>query len=145
MDTAKYWDSSTLLALWCCLQLLFVCMSFCFQFCFFFSDCSCSVQWDQVRAGSSFKNVPFLCFRTILGCFSCMFWFVFHHIQKHFCSIWLNVSRNHSPIHPRIHPDSSISSHIISKHQWPSSFGGYTCQCHDTASIIFDWQCGTLR
>lgn len=35
-----------------------------------------------------------------------------------FCSVRLNVGIEHSPIHPSVHPDTSVRSHIINKHQW---------------------------
>lgn len=38
-------------------------------------------------------------------------------------SLW---SQAHSPIHVRVHPDTSISCHSVNKHQWPGSPGSHT-------------------
>lgn len=48
------------------------------------------------------------------------------------CCIWVNVSRNYSPVHLRIHPATSGSSRLISKHLW-----GILCPSHNTASTMF--------
>lgn len=95
------------------------------------------------------KNTPFLCLEKFLGCFCSKLWVIIHvHCDAQldrFCSIWLNLSREYSPVHFTIHPAASISSHAISRHQWPSSTGSHSCPCNNISSAVFDSWCNTLK
>lgn len=52
-----------------------------------------------------------------------------------FCSsVWMNLSREYSSGHFKIHPATSISSHMNNGQQWSESTG-----CHNT-----DHQCGIV-
>ena len=51
-------------------------------------------------------------------------------------NLWLNVSREYSPIHLRIHFATSVSCHTINKHQWGCSVGSNSCPGHNTALIM---------
>ena len=54
-------------------------------------------------------------------------------------SVWLNVSRQCSPVHVTIHLPTPVNSHITNTHQ---CFTGIcTCSCHNTDSIVFDPWC----
>uniref|UniRef100_A0A3Q3WRJ5 AIG1-type G domain-containing protein n=1 Tax=Mola mola TaxID=94237 RepID=A0A3Q3WRJ5_MOLML len=63
------------------------------------------------------KNIPFLCLQKVLNCCRRMFKFIIHlHCEApscQFCSIWLNVSREYSPIPLRIYPATSVSSEPV--------------------------------
>ena len=58
-----------------------------------------------------------------------------------FCSIWLNVTREETPIYLRIHPDNPESSFFIDKHQWAHSIWSHTSPCHNTVCSLFDTWC----
>lgn len=67
-----------------------------------------------------------------------MFWVFNLHCEAlslQFC-IWLILSKKYSPVHVRIYPPSSLSSHMI---KWPSSFCNHTWSCHYTTPAMFDW------
>lgn len=65
--------------------------------------------------------------------------------ENQFYTVWLNLCRVHSPIHLRIRPDASVSSHFINKHQWASSSDSHMCPRHNTASSRPEWSPAPLH
>ena len=114
---------------------------------------NCCLQWVKIMLMLvevrwltwPLKNITFLCLEKHLHWFCSLIWVIIHlyceALSCHFWSIWLNLSRQYSHLHFRVQPATSISSHIINKHQWPSSIGSHTCLTHKTVSTMFDRWC----
>lgn len=124
------------------LQLALVCATLCLQFfCIWQLKKHAPLGWNHVTDLTIKKNVPFLYLQKLWGCFCSMFGVIIHShctgLSDQFCSIWLTEQRV-GPVHFRIHPAASISSHISNKHQWPCSTGSHACSCNNIAFTMFD-------
>lgn len=89
-----------------------------------------------------FGNIPFLCLVKLYCCLAVCWGSI------SICTIsniWLNLGRQYSPEHVRIHPPTSIINNIINQHQWSSSISSHKCPCYNTASTMSDRWYGILR